>query len=121
LVTGEYPGKGKKPSGTGAPGWGMLPARQKDSVDGRTRRGKKNRQERSRAQREIIRVVSCARIRDRAGAKAEGTLKVEAPSRANRSEAHEGALKRRMAGMQVFVTEARVGIQSMYMHYATAE
>jgi hypothetical protein len=33
----------------------------------------------------------------------------------------KGALKRRMAGMQMFVTEARVGIQSMYMHYATAE
>jgi hypothetical protein len=34
LVTGEYPGKGKKQTARSAPGLGTLPARQKDSVDG---------------------------------------------------------------------------------------
>ena len=52
----------------------MLPARQ---VDGRTRRGKENREERRRAPGEIIGVVSCAwKQRPESWSQPRGTAKV---------------------------------------------
>ena len=72
IDTDEYPGIGKNQAARSASGLASLPARKKDSVEGRTRREKENCEERKRRRGKLFAWYHAPGIGDRrVGAKAD--------------------------------------------------